>query len=297
MSRLAPRWRAFFSAPTGGLAAVMALALVAVAVLGPSLASDRATAIDTTAAGQSPSGSHLLGTDGLGRDILARTVSGARLSLELGVLATLVTAVLGLALGLLVANLSGRPQRALAAVLDALMGFPVILLAVFVVIIVGVGVTGAVLAVGIAYVPAYARLTHTLATGVLAREYVDAARVVGVRRWRLQRRYVLPNVSGGLTVALLAQLTEAIVAIAGLSFLGLGVQSPDFDWGRMLTDGIHSFYVNPAAALAPTVAIVLVGVTGSLLADATARALDPLLWTATARDGDVPPLLEEGVPA
>ena len=139
----------------------------------------------------------------------------------------------------------------MTASVNLAVAFPGLLLALFFAVIFGVGAKGAVLAIGLAGAPTFARLTQTLVASVAARDYVAVARTIGVGRFRILLRHVLPNIGEPLVVNATIGAGGALLAFAGLSFLGLGVQSPSYDWGRLLYDGIGAIYVNPAAALAP----------------------------------------------
>jgi oligopeptide/dipeptide ABC transporter ATP-binding protein len=153
------------------------------------------------------------------------------------------------------------------------VAFPGILLALFFAVIFGVGATGAVLAIGFAGAPGFGRLVQTLVASVASRDYVDAARVAGVGRVRILTRHVLPNISEPLVVNATISAGGALLAFAGLSFLGLGVQQPSYDWGRLLLEGVGSIYVNPAAALAPGAAVMVAGLAFNLFGESVAKGL------------------------
>ena len=153
------------------------------------------------------------------------------------------------------------------------VAFPGLLLALFFAVVFGVGAKGAVLAIGLAGAPAFARLTQTLVAGVTARDYVAAARIAGVGRVRILFRHVLPNIAEPLVVNATIGAGGALLAFAGLSFLGLGVQPPAYDWGRLLDDGLGALYVEPAAALAPGAAVLLAGLAFNLFGEAVAKGL------------------------
>jgi oligopeptide/dipeptide ABC transporter ATP-binding protein len=153
------------------------------------------------------------------------------------------------------------------------VAFPGLLLALFFAVIFGVGAKGAVLAIGLAGAPTFARLTQTLVAGVAARDYVAVARTIGVGRVRILLRHVLPNIGEPLVVNATIGAGGALLAFAGLSFLGLGVQAPSYDWGRLLYDGIGAIYVNPAAALAPGIAVLVAGLAFNLFGESVAKGL------------------------
>ncbi len=290
MSREAPRGkhpivRAFFRSPSGVIGTVMVAALVALAILGPILFGHEARQTDLGATYEGTSSAHLLGTDNLGRDILARTLSATRLTLELGLAAAAISIIVGFGVGALVAALSPRPRAIGRRVIEMAMSFPPILLALFLVTIIGAGSKGAVIAIGFGAAPGFARLAENYATSVASKEFITAARAVGVSRGRLVWSYLLPNMTEPLILAGLAYIAGSIIDISGLSFLGLGVQPPSYDWGTLLSSGIQSIYTTPWAALAPAIAITVAGVSIVFVGEALARAFNPRLWYASSARG------------
>jgi oligopeptide/dipeptide ABC transporter ATP-binding protein len=272
---------AIVRAPTGAAALGAVALLVILAVAGPILFGPQARAVDIARAGEGPAPGHPFGTDRLGRDILARTLTAGRLSLGLALAAAATAAVIGFPLGALISVLGGRARAIGLRVIEILLAFPPILLAIFVTAIVGPGAHGAVIAIGIAFSPNFARLANTLAAAVAGRDYVAGARVIGIATPRLLSRYIVPNIADTLSISIFNAVGSSIIAVSSLSFLGLGVQAPQFDWGSMLTEGVHSLYVTPAAALAPAAVIALAGLSTGFLGEALARAMNPLLWTAS----------------
>ncbi|MGQ0548530.1 MAG: dipeptide/oligopeptide/nickel ABC transporter permease/ATP-binding protein [Armatimonadota bacterium] len=267
-------------APTGAAALGAVMLLIALAIAGPVVWGSRARHIDVTRSQEAPSPDHLLGTDRLGRDILARTLAAARMSLGLALAAAATAALIGLPFGALITLLGHRVRNIGLRVIEVLLAFPPILLAIFVTAIIGPGAGGAVLAIGIAFSPYFARLANTLASAAVGREYVASARVIGVRPHRLLTRYVLPNIADTLAITTFNAVASSLIAVSSLSFLGLGVQPPQFDWGSMLTEGVNALYATPAAALAPAFVIAIAGLSMGFLGEALARAMNPLLWTA-----------------
>jgi oligopeptide/dipeptide ABC transporter ATP-binding protein len=166
-----------------------------------------------------------------------------------------------------------RTGRLVTAVVNIAVAFPGLLLALFFAVIFGIGTTGAVLAIGFAGAPSFARLSQTLVAGITERDFVAAARVAGVGRFRLLLRHVLPNVGEPLVVNATIGAGGALLSFAGLSFLGLGVQAPSYDWGRLLGDGLTGIYLHPAAALAPGVAVIIAGLAFNLFGEAVAKGI------------------------
>ncbi len=161
----------------------------------------------------------------------------------------------------------------MTAAVNIAVAFPALLLALFFAVVFGVGAKGAVLAVGFAGAPSFARLTQTLVAGVAERDFVAAARIAGVGRIRLLGRHILPNIAEPLVVNATIGAGGALLAFAGLSFLGLGVQAPSYDWGKLLGDGLNGIYVHPAAALAPGVAVIIAGLAFNLFGEAAAKGV------------------------
>jgi len=265
------RWTRVLRTPVGLSATVLTVAVLLLAVLAPLLWTDNANAVDTSNILAGPSAQHWAGTDNLGRDIFYRTLVATRLSVELALAATLIGVTLGLLLGTAPFLLGRHVGRTVTAGVNVAVAFPGLLLALFFAVVFGIGAAGAVLAIGVAGAPAFARLTHTLVAGVAARDFVSAARVAGVGRVRILFRHVLPNIGEPLVVNATIGAGGALLAFAGLSFLGLGVQQPAYDWGRLLFDGISVIYVNPAAALAPGMAVLVAGLAFNLFGESVAK--------------------------
>jgi peptide/nickel transport system permease protein len=270
---MARRWTRVLRTPLGMTASVLVLAVLLLAVAAPILWSDRADAIDTDNFLAGPSAAHWAGTDSLGRDILFRSLVASRLSVELALLATGIGVLAGLLLGTAPLLVGHRVGRLVTTVVNIAVAFPGLLLALFFAVVFGVGATGAVLAIGLASAPSFARLVETLVAGVAALDYVSAARVAGVGRLRVLTRHVLPNIAEPLVVNATIAAGGALLAFAGLSFLGLGVQGPAYDWGRLLFEGVGTIYVNPAAALAPGLAVLLAGLALNLFGESVAKGL------------------------
>ncbi|MFC4121363.1 dipeptide/oligopeptide/nickel ABC transporter permease/ATP-binding protein [Nonomuraea zeae] len=266
------RWTNLLRAPSA-LAAVSLLALLlAVTALAPQVLQDAATARDIDGMRAGMSAEHWLGTDGAGRDVLARVLVATRLSLGLALLTTCLGVGLGVLVGSAPAVLGRRAGRLLIAFINVMVAVPGLLLALFLAVIFGVGARGAVLALALAMAPSIARLTHTLVASVQRAEYVDAARMLGAGRIRIIGRHIVPNIAGPLVVAATVSVGSSLLSFAGLSFLGFGVQLPAYDWGQLLNEGVDRIYINPAAALAPGFAILVAGVTFTMLGE---------FWTTT----------------
>lgn len=244
---MARRNRMVLATASGRVGAVGLAVLAFLAVAGPLIWGDAAEHIDTAAMLRGPSSDHPAGTDGLGRDVLARVLVATRRSLWYALLTTAMASGLGITLGVLPSVLGRRAARALTGLVNMLVAFPGLILALFVAVVFGVGATGAVVTLGAAGAPSLARLTHTLASSVAGSDYVAAARVLGVSRFRLLTRHILPNIAEPLLLNVTTAIGAALLAFSALSFLRLGVQPPFYDWGRMLNEGLSRIYVNPQA--------------------------------------------------
>ncbi len=277
-----PVLRAFLRAPGGIGGAVIFGGLVVLAVIGPLVWAAKGAVTDPLIQYQSHSAQHLLGTDSLGRDVLARTLAATRLTLELGLAAVSISAVVGFGVGTLASALGPRLRAVARRVIEISLSFPPILLALFLIAMIGIGAKGAVIAIGLGAAPGFARLAENYATSVGSKEFVASARATGVGRGRLMTRYLLPNMAEPLVLAGMAYFAGAIIDISGLDFLGLGVQPPSYDWGTLLTTGIQSIYVTPYAALAPALMIMITGTSIVILGEALARALNPRLWAVSS---------------
>jgi peptide/nickel transport system permease protein len=251
------------------------LALVAVAAFAPDLlAAHDPLQTDVRAALQPPSVVHLFGTDQSGRDVLSRVVHGAARSAGIGLLATALALVIGLAVGALSGDAPRLVDAALMRVTDVLMAFPEFLVALIVVAVLGPGGVNVAIAVTIAAVPVYIRLARTQTLTQRSAEYVEASRVLGVGRMRAFRRHVVPGVLGALSVLATIGIGSAILAAAGLSFLGLGPSEPDPEWGLMLSGGRNVLGQAWWISVFPGMAITLTVISATVLGRALRRRLD-----------------------
>jgi len=243
------------------------LVLVLTALFAPVLAPADPTAIDLTGRLSPPGAGHLLGRDALGRDILSRIVYGSRVSLEVGVITVAVSLVVGTAIGAVAGYRGGWADEVTMRVADVFLAFPGILLAIAVTAVLGPSLTNVILALCVMGWVGYARIARGQV--LLARElsYVEAARSLGCSPARVLVRHVLPNVSAPLLVEATFGMATAIVAEAGLSFLGLGTQPPTPSWGAMLAEGRQFILQAPHLTLWPGAAILLTVLGINLLGD------------------------------
>ncbi|MEV4805503.1 ABC transporter permease [Nonomuraea sp. NPDC049421] len=214
-----------------------------------------------------PGGDHLLGTDKLGRDLLTQLMIGARIALAAGAGSVLLGGLLGVAAGLAAGFATRWLDDALAAVLDALIAFPTLLLAMLVVAVREASLGSAILAIGLAMSAVVARLTRVLVKRVLSQDYITAARTSGSSWPRVIAEHVLPNIWPTLLVNLALQLGLAVLAEASLSYLGLGPPPPNASWGRLLQEAQATVLTAPVGAIAPGVLLVVLVIGANLLAD------------------------------
>ena len=227
-----------------------------------------------------PSRAHWLGTDSFGRDVLSRIIFGSRTAMTVGLGASLIGATLGTLVGLTSAYFGGRIDLVVQRVMDMFFAFPVIVLALAVVAILGTGPQNVILAIATPMVPRCARVVRSAALGVREMPYIDAARASGYGHSRIILRHMLPNVMAPILIMTTAFLGEAILLEASLSFLGLGVQEPTAAWGLMLRGAAAEFAESaPWMAIFPGVAISLAVFGFNLFGDSLRDALDPRLRT------------------
>jgi peptide/nickel transport system permease protein len=227
-----------------------------------------------------PSRAHWLGTDSFGRDVLSRIIFGSRTAMTVGLGASLIGAALGTLVGLTSAYFGGRIDLIVQRVMDMFFAFPVIVLALAVVAILGTGPENVILAIATPMVPRCARVVRSAALGVREMPYIDAARASGYGHTRIMLRHMLPNVMAPILIMTTAFLGEAILLEASLSFLGLGVQEPTAAWGLMLRGAAAEFAESaPWMAIFPGVAISLAVFGFNLFGDSLRDALDPRLRT------------------
>ncbi|WP_333731884.1 dipeptide/oligopeptide/nickel ABC transporter permease/ATP-binding protein [Streptomyces sp. IBSBF 3010] len=256
--------------PMAWVTGLMLASLVVLAVAGPLFWGAAADRPDPSAVLQGPSAAHPVGTDGLGRDLLARILTAARPSLLLALASVLLGATAGVLLGACTAVVGRRARRLAAGLISLLLAFPALLVAMYLAVVFGAGTTGAVLALAAASVPGFARLAQTLAAGVAGTDHLAAARALGLGRLRLLGRHVLPNIAEPLLLSVTTAAGTALVALSGLSFLGLGVQPPGYDWGQLLSQGLDRIYAEPLPALAPGLALLYAALTFQLLGEVLA---------------------------
>jgi peptide/nickel transport system permease protein len=266
--------------PLGAIGALLILFMVAMAATAGLVAPYNPLENDYAAMLSAPSAEHWLGTDAYGRDVLTRILYGSRTALMVGLGASLLGASFGSLIGVASAYFGGRIDLIVQRIMDVLFAFPVIILALVVVAVLGTGAGNVILAIAAPMVPRCARVVRSSALSVREMPYVDAARASGFGHWRIILRHMLPNVMAPILIMATAFLGEAILLEASLSFIGLGVQEPTAAWGLMLRGAAVEFAETaPWMAIFPGLAISL-GVFGfNLFGDSLRDALDPRLRT------------------
>lgn len=270
-----PAMRRFRRNPGSWVGLAIVLTLVLLALFAPLIVDRPPDQQNLRTRLQPPSEVHLFGTDEFGRSVFARVVYGARVSLMTGVLPVALALLLGSAIGLMAGYFRGRLDGLLMRAMDVLLAFPSLLLALAVVGTLGPGLFNAVIAIAIVDIPIYARLVRSVVIGTREEDFVQAARALGASNARLMLRHVLPSAVGPIVVQATLGVGFAILAIAGLSFLGLGVQPPTSDWGEMLARGRRFLPDATWLMIFPGIAVSLTVLGFNLLGDGLRDALDP----------------------
>jgi len=273
----ADAFRRFRANPSGVLGSVILLALILLALLAPLIAPYDPLAQAPLVALKGPSARHLFGTDQFGRDILTRVLYGARVSLPVGLISVSIACLIGIPIGLIAGYYGKYVDGAIMRLMDVMLAFPGILLALVIIAILGPSLNDVMIAVGVSGVPAYARLVRGTVLQVKAQPYVESARAAGASDSRLIRVHVLPNVLAPVIVLASLGVGFSILAASGLSFLGLGAQPPSPEWGAMLSTGRNYLQLAWWIATFPGIMIVLAVLAMNLLGDALNDALNPRL--------------------
>lgn len=256
---------------------VILLAMSIIVIFAPVFAPYDPIQADTSNTLTGPSFAHLLGTDTIGRDVLSRIIFGGRLSLLIGVLAIAIACGIGLPIGMIAGYYGSWVDRVISRLIDVMLAFPGILLALAVVAVLGSSVLNVTIAVGISLIPGFVRLVRSSYLSAKENVYVEAARVIGVGDWRIMVRHILPNVVASVMVLASVAMGWAIIIGASLSFLGLGAQAPTPEWGADLASGREWLRTAWWMSTFPGLAIMIVIVAINWLGDGLRDALDPRL--------------------
>ncbi len=278
MRRPSPVWTVLRRKPMGAVGALIVCVLVLTAVFADRITSHKPEQVRAAERIRPPSQAHWFGTDDFGRDVFSRVAHGARISLRIGIMAVLLGTTVGALIGLVSGYFGGRVDLVVQRVMDGLMAFPTLVLALAVVAALGASVRNVIIAVGLTLTPAANRLVRSVALSVREAPFVMAARSLGGSHWRVVFRHVLPNCLAPYLVVATANLGSAIVAEASLGFLGLGVPPPTPAWGSMLSGATQTYLFRaPWMAIYPGLAISLAVFGFNMVGDAVRDLLDPRL--------------------
>ena len=265
------------------IAAAMVCIAVLVAIFAPLVSPYDPLKQDLSSLLASPGPTHLLGTDNVGRDVLARVIWGSRVSLIAGSVSVAIAVVAGCCLGLVAGYSGGRMDDVVMRVMDAVLSFPALVLALALGAVLGAGLSGVLITLGIVYTPTFARLMRGQVLTIRTREYIDAARLLGAADWHILQRHVLPNAAAPIVVQASLSVAFAILAEASLSFLGLGIQPPEPSWGSMINAGRGYLQQAPWIVFGPGAALFLTVLSLNFVGDAIRDALDPRLRVRVRR--------------
>jgi peptide/nickel transport system permease protein len=272
------RWAVFRRAASARLApfgVAVTLAAVVVALLAPVLSPYDPLKQDLGNTLAKPDWTHLLGTDNVGRDVLSRVIWGTRVSLVAGLGSVAIAVLAGGLLGLLAGYAGGQADGLVMRLMDAVLSFPPLVLALALGAVLGTGLSGVVIALGVVYTPTFARLMRGQVLTITTREYVEAARALGSPGWRVAWHHVLPNAMAPIVVQASLSVAFATLAEASLSFLGLGIQPPGASWGSMINAGRGYLPQAPWIVFGPGAALFITVVGLNFVGDAVRDALDP----------------------
>jgi peptide/nickel transport system permease protein len=268
-------WLRFRKAPGAIVGAAIVAIILLAAIAAPLIAGFDPLAQNLAIQSAPPSAAHWMGTDKLGRDVFSRVVYGARTSIRIGFVAVGLAITVGTFIGLLAGYIGGRLDAVFMSAMDVMLAFPSIILAIAITTILGPSITNLMIAVGIVYVPQYARLARSSVLAVRETEYIEAARAIGAMTPTILIRHVLPNILAPLLVQATLGVATAELEAAGLSYLGLGARPPAPEWGAMLNDARDYWLSAPWALIFPGLAITTLVLGFNLLGDGLRDALDP----------------------
>lgn len=274
-------WRLLLGNPVALVSAILLLAIIVAALGAPWLAPSGVNDVDVPNALQAPGGAHWFGTDELGRDIASRVLVATRASLEVALVSVTFALVVGVSVGVLAGYRGGWADTVLMRCVDVMFAFPVLLLALAIVAVLGPGLTTTMLAIGVVYTPIFARVARASTLGVRVEPYVAVSRSMGSPHGYILARHVLPNIAGPLIVQTSLSLAFAILSEAALSFLGLGLQPPQPSLGRMIFDSQGFVTLAWWVAVFPGAAIFVIVLAFNLLGDGLRDVLDPKQRTST----------------
>ncbi|MCF3934085.1 nickel ABC transporter permease subunit NikC [Acuticoccus sp. M5D2P5] len=253
----------------------VAVALVLVAVFAPAIAPYDPDAVNLTARLQGPSAAHWFGTDHLGRDILSRLIAGSRVSLGAVAITLSLILALGIVIGGTAGFIGGRTDQIIMRLTDIFLTFPTLVLALFMVGILGTGLVNVIIAIALSHWAWYARIVRGIVLSLTHRDYILAARMAGITRWRIFARHLLPATVAQLLVLATLDIGHIMLHVSGLSFLGLGVVPPTAEWGVMMSDARQFVWTEPLLMFWPGLALFVSVMAFNLVGDAVRDRLDP----------------------
>jgi peptide/nickel transport system permease protein len=276
-SQAAEVWRRLKRNRAASAGGIIVLLFVAIALLAPWIAPYPPNEGDLTKRLNPPGREHLLGTDPLGRDLLSRVIYGARISLQIQVAAVAIAMAIGTFLGMIGGYYGGKFDNLIMRLMDILLAFPGIFLAISIIAVLGPGLGNLMLAAGIYSIPQFARIVRGSVLTLKEKEFVEAARAVGENDFNILFRYLLPNSMAPIIIQTTLRMATVLLTASGLSFLGLGVQPPTAEWGAMLSNARAYLITAPHVATVPGLAIMLVVMGFNLFGDGLRDSLDPRL--------------------
>ena len=276
-SRLSEIWRRLKKNKLSMVSLFVIIFVLLIALFAPLLAPYEYQLQNSKRALEGPSRDHLLGTDRLGRDILSRLLYGSRQSLQMGFTAVVVAAVLGITVGSIAGYYGGWTDNLIMRFLDIYQGIPMFLLTVTLASVLGPSLRNAIIAIGISMIPGNARFMRACILSVREQEYIEAAKMINASDGRIIRGHIIPNAIAPMIVNITMGLGFSVLAGAGLSFIGLGVQPPIPEWGGMIADARNFMRSNPQLAYYPGLCIMITVLAFNLLGDGLRDALDPRL--------------------
>lgn len=268
-------WGKFFKNKSAVIGGIVILLLILIAIFGPKFTPYEPNAVDYSVKLEGPSADHWFGTDHHGRDIFSRIIHGMSITLYVGFAAVFIGMLIGVTLGIISGYYGGKVDSIIMRLMDVLLAFPGILLALAIVSVLGPSLNNVIIAVGIFSIPAFARIVRGSTLAIRKLEYIDAIKALGANDFRIIFKHILPNVTSPIIVQATLNIANAILSASGLSFLGVGAQPPTPEWGAMLSDGRDYMWEAAHVATIPGLAIVVVVLAFNIFGDGLRDAFDP----------------------
>jgi ABC-type dipeptide/oligopeptide/nickel transport system permease subunit len=270
-----PRWKKLLKNPSGAVGVFLTALFIFLAIFGSRVAPYDPNDLSVGPPIGGPSAEHWMGTDELGRDQTSRIIDAAQIAVTVSFLSVAIAFVAGSIFGIIAGYSGGWTDKILVRVMDVMFSFPALLLAIVIVAVLGPGLITASIAIAIVYTPRFARVARGASLSVRQDLYIEAAKLSGVSPFRIARRHVIPNITAALIVLSALSMSTAQLAYASLSFLGLGTNPPDADYGSMLARARNFMTIAPWMIIFPAIALILLIVGFNLLGDALRDVLDP----------------------